>query len=201
MKTFTGILAILIVLFISACKNNTSTPADNENNQTEIIDSSDLAMQYFQRIFLPNEEGIFRNTFFDQSIDSVKVIEASSKLSLAESSDDYLQYEEDLFVDTANGIDYATVKYIFDSEDRLWIVTINYYVQDSSRTNDLFDILNEEFTAKYNDYYIDSDGYTVWESSYKRPDSTEVVYDLGIRKLIKFEDPGIQIELMRFGTL
>ena len=93
------------------------------------------------------------------------------------------------------------LKYIFDNEDRLWIITVNYYIADSSRTNELFDLLNKNFSDQYGDYYIDSDGYTVWESSYLREDSSEVVYDLGIRKLIKFQDPGIQIELMRFGTL
>jgi len=68
-------------------------------------------------------------------------------------------------------------------------------------TNDLFRHLNTGFNDRYGDYYIDSDGYTVWESSYKRDDTLDVVFDIGIRKLVKLNDPGITIEMMRFGSM
>lgn len=200
MKRLTSVLAILTILLAYACKSD-SSQTNNHKKDIPVVDSTDIAYQYYQRIFLPEEDDIFRKVGFDQTIESVKAAEANGNLTLSEESEDFLQYEEDLFVDTAQGIDYAMLKYIFDSEDRLWIITVNYYIQDSTKTNDLFDLLNEQFTEEYDDYYIDSDGYTVWESEYKRPDSTVVAYDLGIRKLLKFEDPGIQIELMRFGSL
>ena len=194
LKKLSTLFAILCLLLVFACKNDNSNSKKNNSNQTTQTDTTDMVYQYYNKIFKPESGSIFRDVAFDQSISTVKDTEANSNLKLSEEEEDYLQYEEDLYVDTAKGIDYAMLKYIFDNEDRLWIITVNYYIQDSSKTNDLFDLLSEEFTEKFDDYYLDSDGYTVWESEYKRPDSTTVVYDLGIRKLIKFEDPGIQIE-------
>ena len=200
LRTVIIFIWIGLVTTLISCNTNNSNSASNDDD-TIAIDSSNLSFQYYNKIFLDQSEDIFRNVNFDEDIATVKAAEENSNLTLAESTPDYLQFEKDLYTDTSKGIDYAMLKYIFDNEDRLWIITVNYYIADSSRTNELFDLLNKNFSDQYGDYYIDSDGYTVWESSYLREDSSEVVYDLGIRKLIKFQDPGIQIELMRFGTL
>lgn len=194
------IYIFLVSICLYSCKSD-SSKANANNDQSTTEASSDFITSYYENIFLPNLDDIFRAVNFDDEIETVKKTEASYDLELTDESDGYLQYEKDIFIDTAKGIDYVTLKYIFDSYDRLWVVTLNYIIQDSAKTTELFDHLNTTFNDKYGDYYFDRDGFTVWESSYKRSDSVEVVYDLGVRKLLKFDDPGIQIELMRFGQL
>ncbi|MEZ5004248.1 MAG: hypothetical protein R2730_14555 [Chitinophagales bacterium] len=196
-------ITIYILLFsicIYACRPNSNKVDSNEELSSSESNSA-FIKSYYDEVFLPELDDIFRAVNFDDQIDVVKSAEANYDLDLTDESDGYLQYEKDIFVDTAKGIDYIMVKYIFDSYDRLWVVTLNYIIQDSIKTTELFDHLNTTFNDKYGDYYFDRDGFTVWESSYKRSDSVEVVYDLGVRKLLKFDDPGIQIELMRFGQL
>jgi len=194
----------LLFAFIVSCMFSVCAPSEKENNVVGGNDIEGMAENitqiYFETVFLPDKDKIFRDVSLDLPIGEVKDIESNYNLSLTENKDDYLQYETDLLVDTAKGVDYVEVKYIFDDADRLDIVTVNYYIQDSSVTNSLFDYINTSFSGQYGDYYIDSDGYTVWESSYRRADTVEVTYDIGIRKFIKINDPGITIELMRFGS-
>ncbi len=185
---------------ILSCKSNKKNISGNADD-LEMSDSLKQVYHYYSQIFDSTaSDGIFRNIGFDQSIATVKENELADNLTLSEEEKDYLQYEVDLHVDTTLGIDYAMLKYLFDQEDRLYVITLNYYIQDTSKTNALFDILTQKFTEKYEDYYIDTDGYTVWESEYMRPDSSSVIYDIAIRKLIMFEEPGITIEYMRFGA-
>ncbi|MEZ5023805.1 MAG: hypothetical protein R2728_11200 [Chitinophagales bacterium] len=104
--------------------------------------SSEFIATYYDNVFLPNLDDIFRAVNFDDEIETVKNTEAGYDLELTDESDGYLQYEKDIFIDTAKGIDYVTLKYIFDSYDRLWVITLNYIIQDSSKTTELFDHLN-----------------------------------------------------------
>jgi hypothetical protein len=183
-----------------SCKNKTKPNEENAEGM-EMTDSLKQVYDYYNQLLSSkSSDGIFRNVHFDQPIAAVKESESSANLTLTDEEKDFLQYELDLLVDTSVGNDYAMLKYLFDQEDRLYVVTLNYYIQDTSKTNALFDVLSQKFTDKYEDYYIDSDGYTVWESEYKRPDSSIVIYDIAIRKLIMFEEPGITVEYMRFGA-
>ena len=195
------LLLLVTTFFIQSCQFNTNKQSKSEEDLVVIEEQSRFIQQYFSDVFLPDLPDIFRSVNFDEEIEIVKEKEAKSTLQLADESDGYLQYEKDLFTDTIKGIDYIMIKYIFDSHDRLWVITANYIIQDSSKTAELYDHLNTTFNEKYGDYYFDRDGFTVWEGAYKRDDSTEVIYDLGVRKLLKFDDPGIQIEMMRFGKL
>jgi hypothetical protein len=196
-----GWIACAALLWTASC----SSPSDKADigqpeNDVEMADRLE-ALAYYEKIFLPDKGKTFRDISLDLSVSAVRDVEARYDLDLTDESPDYLQYEMDLKVDTVNGVDYVEVKYIFDQQDRLDIVTVNYYIQDSLVVNRLFDHLNTSFIEKYGDYYLDSDGYTVWEDSYTREDEQEVTYDIGIRKFIKLNDPGITIEMMRFGTL
>ncbi len=195
------LLFSLLVLGI-ACKNDSKGKSENkQHGPHELHDSTGQAEAYYLKIFQPYKKKVFRDIVFDYPIDSVLNIEKHNDLKLTDQKSNYLQYEYDLSIDTVKGIDYVMVKYIFDDADRLDIITVNYYIQDSLGTHNFYDQLNHSLQTEYGDYYIDSDGYTVWESAYKRKDSIDVAYDIAIRKLVKFEEPGVTIEFMRFGEM
>ncbi len=196
-----AIYLFVLSFCLNSCQSSASKESAKAEEETAIAENNQFIKQYFSSVFLPESSSIFRFVNFDDPIEEVKATEANQDLQLADESEGFLQFEKDLFVDTTKGIDYVMIKYIFDSYDRLWVITANYIIQDSVKTNELYDHLNNTFSEKYGDYYFDRDGFTVWEGSYKRNDSVDVVYDLGVRKLLKFADPGIQIELMRFGQL
>lgn len=194
-----GMWLVYILITVAGCQGNQSQGYDEDVHEAATPGSPEE--QYYNIIFNEAEDKVFRNVMLDMDQDTVKSIEADFDLALSEEEAGYLQYEQDLLVDTVRGSDYVELKYIFDDADRLDIITVNYYIQDSSMTNSLFDHLYHEFSEDYGDFYIDSDGYTVWESSYYRSDSTNVAYDIAIRKFIQLNDPGITIELMRFGSM
>ena len=199
---FSYLSVLCVMLFITASCSN-STDKGNNTDTSSQADTSDrsLSQNYFSEVFLPEKKMAFREVSLDMDLKSVKIKETDNGFNLSGETDNYLHYEKDLNIDTTKGFDYVEVKYIFDDLDRLDIITINYYIQDSLITDDLFNHLNTSLSNRYGDYYIDSDGYTVWESSYKRSDTIDVVFDIGIRKLVKLNDPGITIEMMRFGAL
>ena len=199
---FSYLSVLCVMLFITASCSN-STDKGNNTDTSSQADTSDrsLSQNYFSEVFLPEKKMAFREVSLDMDLKSVKIKETDNGFNLSGETDNYLHYEKDLNIDTTKGVDYVEVKYIFDDLDRLDIITINYYIQDSLITDDLFNHLNTSLSNRYGDYYIDSDGYTVWESSYKRSDTIDVVFDIGIRKLVKLNDPGITIEMMRFGAL
>jgi hypothetical protein len=192
---------IILIGFTSvlfSCKSKLKT---DKNEETAILsDSLKIANEYYEAIFTPGANGIFRSVSFDQPLATVKEAENKSGLTPLDEATDFLKYEKNLNADTSLGADYAALNYLFDSENRLSEININYYIQDTSRTNALFDLLSAKFSDLHKEFYIDSDGKTVWESAYKRPDDSNVVYHIAIRKLIKFEEPGVVIELMRFGS-
>jgi len=196
---FCGLLSIAIL----SCADS-NRPSDN-GADTDVEDTNSVthttSERYLSSVFMPESDKIFRNVNLDMALSLVKEAEDVSGLNLTSETENYLHFEQDLNIDTLKGVDYVEVKYIFDDLDRLDIITVNYYIQDSLVNNDVFNHLNESFNEKYGDYYIDSDGYTVWESSYQRADTLDVVFDIGIRKLVKLNDPGITIEMMRFGAM
>lgn len=194
------VVAFMLTGFAIACQrggNDKAHEATTEGAGTEFPE----ALDYYNRVFLPEHSRVFRRVELDMEPQTVRSLEDAGNLRLAGESPRHLQYEADLRTDSLRGSDYVDVKYVFDDQDRLDIVTVNYYIQDTALINGLFDHLHRVFGNLYGDFYIDSDGYTVWESTYKRPDSTEVVFDIGMRKLVKLNDPGITIEVMRFGSL
>lgn len=193
--------ALPLLLLLTCCKPSSQKEDRSSGDPDSALTADAVAVGYYRDIFMPEKEKVFRDVSMDLSADQVKSIESGYTLSLTDESDEHLQYEMDLRVDTVSGVDYVEVKYIFDQQDRLDIVTVNYYIRDSLMINQLFDHLNSSFIERYGDYYIDSDGYTVWESTYQRSDTVEITYDIGIRKFTKLNDPGITIELMRFGSL
>lgn len=193
------LIALTLLIGFQSCKSDKQ--ANNSIDNSIEDDSSGIISDYYNKIMLANSEAVFRNVNFDELIADVKTKESEGNLVLADEADGYLQYEKDIFVDTANGVDYMTLKYVFDSYDRLWIISVNYIIQDSVKTNQLFDHFHEKFSERYGDYYRDREGFDFWEGAYNRNDSTEVMYDIGLRKFIKFNDPGLQIEYMRFGKI
>lgn len=194
------LLAVMLLLLAVSCRKGGDNSGAGEAGDGAVTAHSE-AMDYYNRVFLPEHSRIFRRVDLDMEPDAVRGMEDGGNLRLTGESPRHLQYEADLRTDSVRGSDYVDVKYVFDDQDRLDIVTVNYYIQDTALIHGLFDHLNQVFDSLYGDYYIDSDGYTVWESTYKRPDSTEVVFDIGMRKLVKLNDPGITIEVMRFGAL
>ena len=202
LKHILQIPLLFIILFSLSCSNGKDNQgSQRENEDTDLITPTSKSEVYFTKIFKPKKNKVFRNIVFDFPLDSIMNIEKRKELILTDQKESYLQYEFDLSLDTIKGIDYVMVKYIFDDADRLDIITVNYYIQDSLSTHNFYDHLNHSLADQYGDYYIDSDGYTVWESSYKRSDSVDVAYDIAIRKFIKFQDPGVTIEFMRFGEM
>ncbi len=196
---FCGLVSIAMLSCVDG-KRPSDNGADGDIEDTSSVTHT-TSEKYLSSVFISENDKVFRNVNLDMALNLVKEAEDVSELNLTSETKNYLHFEQDLNIDTLKGVDYVEVKYIFDDQDRLDIITVNYYIQDSLVNNDVFNHLNESFNEKYGDYYIDSDGYTVWESSYQRADTLDVVYDIGIRKLVKLNDPGITIEMMRFGAM
>ncbi len=192
-------LLVLSVSF-SRCKDdgqNTGNKSQQKiSNKTDSLIFHQRIAPYFTKIFDTDTTSVLRGFNFGQPQQAIKNAE-NERLEFIQQSNDHLYYEFNLFDDTI-GTDYAELKYFFDSKGLLDIITVNYFINDSIIIEEFSEYLLNRFEEKYGHFYIDNDGYTVWENTYMDKDNINKKYDIAVKKLIKLNDPGLTIEYAKF---
>ena len=189
------IFGIATVLFSSCNSRNTNN--ENEHSADENA-AAEKPHEYYDKVFQPDTNYVFRNVNFLQSKKEVAQLEEDNGgLKLLDDAKSYLFYEVDLSSDTSRSIDYAEVKYFFDVNDALDIISVNYYIADSSDISAVNLSLNKSFTKRFGNSYIDSQNYMVWESSFNK-DGIATLYEVAMKKLIQINDPGITVEYLKY---
>lgn len=186
------ILIISAFFLIVSCKSGKSG-----SNQPETAEDAMTLMvrEYYEKLFMPDDEGVVRGFNFGQTQSEIEEVE-KKKLELVESNELMSFYEITLSDDTTRTIDYAEIKYFYDSNKKFDIATINYYIEDSTTNIMLFDIISKKYEEKYGHSYVDVDGYTVWTSENIFSSGFDIA--MKMKKLLNMNEPGITLEFTKF---
>ena len=138
MKKFIPLL-LLVVLGLFSC--NTST--------TNAL---------YEDLMMPEAEGFFRGINFDMTKSEVKDIETARKtVSIFED-----EAENEFIITTDMGpetLNFADITYNFDTEG-LYAISVESYAISLEAATEVFDMVVEDYTAKYGAPTIAEDGFT-----------------------------------------
>ena len=161
-------------------------------NRTEKIEVSN-PITYFEALITDDKDAIFKNINFDFTIDDVANAEKSKQY---DSTETYLAYSYDFPKDTSKFIEYADIKYFFDEQKILKIITANIYLNDSIQEIQLLENFKEYYTHKYGSAKLDDYQYYTWDATADSKNTKGKYYfNIGIKKLDG--DYGVALELLR----
>lgn len=170
----------LILLLIISCKND---------NDIEISNPS----VYYQELITKEKKAIFKNINFDFTLEEVQKIETAQ---LYESTEEHLFYSYNFPKDSSKFVEYADIKYFFDEDKILKIITANIYLNDSLQEAQLLQNFKEYYNEKYGDTKIDDYSYDNWDATADSKNKKgKYYYNIGIKKLEN--EYGVAIELLR----
>ncbi len=171
---------ILLVILFTSCRN--------ENN----IEISNPTI-YFNEIITNEKNAIFKNINFDFTLDDVK---KTDNAQLYEATAEHLFYSYNFPKDSSQFIEYTDIKYFFDEDNILKIITATVYLNDSIQEAKLLENLKEYYTIKYGDTKVDDYSYDNWEATADSKNKKgKYYYNIAIKKLEN--EYGVTIELLR----
>lgn len=184
---------LLVAVFAISCN-----PKKNSNNNIQIENDivSKTSENYFNAIFdRDSEDGVIRGFAFGVLQKDIEATE-NDLIDLIESNEQLSFYEILLSNDTTKNIDYAEIKYFYNSENKLDIATINYYVEDSLVNMLLFENISKAYEKRFGHSYVDVDGYNVWTSENSSASGFDIA--LKMKQLLNLNEPGITLEYTKF---
>ena len=199
-KLFYLSLCLTLSLTITSCNNQNSNGNKEELSEQEISDSLYFFGQVkplYDNLLNVDTTAVFRGLNFGQKAPQIRAKE-NGRSEFIHQAVDHIQYEISMGQDTIEGNDFVEIKYFLDNKNELDIITANYYINDSTKIENFGNYLQTQFENKYGHFYVDSDGYTVWEVPFVDADSMEGKYDIAIKKLFKQNDSGLTIEYAKF---
>lgn len=142
------------------------------------------------KLIAANKTGVIRGATFDISPDSVKALE---KLTPTIDQDGYLSYTivpEDFPTETLK------VDYMFNADNRLDIIAIDYRTKDEKAIQQIANNLKGLFVKRYGNGRTDELGWSTWDvkDTIGQPGSIEIV-------LLSENDPdyqGVKLELVKY---
>jgi hypothetical protein len=172
------ILFLLIILY--SCKNENNIKIKNPT-------------VYFEQLITKEKKAIFKNLNFDFTLDEVKKIENAQ---LYDATNEHLFYSYNFPKDSTNFVEYADIKYFFDEESILKIITANIYLNDSIQETQLLENFKEYYTIKYGDTKLDDYEYDNWDATADSKNTKgKYYYNIGIKKLK--DEYGVAIEILK----
>lgn len=148
---------------------------------------------YFTDLITDNPEGIFKNVNFDFTIDDVK---ATENAQLYEATDDHLFYSYNFPKDTSLFVEYADIKYFFDENKILKIISTTIYLNDSIQETGLLQNFHDYYTEKYGDDKTDDYKYSTWNATAESKSTKGKYYfNIGLKEL--GNEYGVTLELLR----
>lgn len=174
------IYILIISIFLFSCKNE---------NDIEVSNPS----IYYKELITKEKKAIFKNINFDFTLEEVKKVENAQ---LYEATPEHLFYSYNFPKDSSLFVEYADIKYFFDEENTLKIITANIYLNDSVQESQLLENFKEYYTIKYGDTKIDDYDYDNWDATAdSRNKKGKYYYNIAIKKLEN--EYGVAIELLR----
>ena len=149
------LLFFIIISSFYACKNNSSKEETKINSP------------YFSPLLTNKNTSVFRGIDFNSSAENIKQTENAK---LYEATSDHLFYELDFPNDTSQFIEYANIQYFLNPKNKLDIITVDVFLNDTIQEMTLkIDLLNY-FNSKFKKIRNDDGTFPMWETTFEDSD-------------------------------